>query len=217
MGLLSTERRQERYKILYTWKALAGKVPSCGISLAQDSGTRKGLTARVPPLSGTRRAIQSLREYSLSCEGPRLYNCVPAHLRSLEVSFETFKAGVDRWLQGVPDLPWTQFRYHPAKDLNGSISNSLRAWACIPVSELPCVQVPELPHGPVTELPCVPVPVLPCAQVPELPCVQVTELPCGQVTELPHDQVTELPRGPLTELPRVPVPVLPRGLVTEQP
>ena len=95
MGLQSTERRQERYKIFYTWKALAGKVPSCGIKLAPASGTRSGLTAQVPPLSGSRAAIQTLRDYSLSCEGPRLFNCVPAHLRTLDVSFEAFKAGVD--------------------------------------------------------------------------------------------------------------------------
>ena len=61
MNLLSTERRQERYRIIYTWKALKGLVPPCGISLAPATNTRSGLMALVPSLSGSRAAVQSLR------------------------------------------------------------------------------------------------------------------------------------------------------------
>ena len=53
MRLLSTERRQERYKVIYTWKALKGLVPPCGITLAPVTNTTSGQLALVPSLSGT--------------------------------------------------------------------------------------------------------------------------------------------------------------------
>ena len=49
MSLLSTEHRQERYKIIYTWKVLKGLVPACGITLAPSLGLWGGQMARVPP------------------------------------------------------------------------------------------------------------------------------------------------------------------------
>ena len=128
LKLLSTERRQERYKIIYTWKALKGLVPFCGIVLAPGSGTRSGQLASVPPLSGTRLAIKTLRDRFLTVEGPRLYNSLPQDLRNLDLSLEAFKGALDRWMSKVPDCPPTQGRRHPATDLWGSPSNSLRAW-----------------------------------------------------------------------------------------
>ena len=105
LNLLSTERRQERYKIIYTWKALMGLVPACGISAAPASNLRGGQMAYVPPLSGSRSAIQSLRDRHLTVEGPRLYNLIPAELRNLDITLAAFKAGVDRWLMLYPDRP----------------------------------------------------------------------------------------------------------------
>ena len=129
MKLLSTERRQERYKIIYTWKALKGLVPFCGISLAPGSGTRSGQIARVPSLSGTRMAVRTLRDRFLTVEGPRLYNSLPQDLRDLDLSLDAFKGGLDRWLSSsVPDCPPTQGRRHPATDLWGSPCNSIRSW-----------------------------------------------------------------------------------------
>ena len=83
--------------------------------------------------------------------GPCLFNCVPAHLRTLDITFERFKVGVDKWLQGIPDLPWSQHQYHPAKDHKGLISNSIRAWVTVPARDLPAL-IPACPglgvHGP---------------------------------------------------------------------
>ena len=128
LSLLSSERRQERYKIIYTWKALKGIVPPCGITMAPASSLRGGQMARVPPLSGTRAAIQTLRDRHINVEGPRLYNVIPPALRDLDLTLEVFKAGLDRWLSSCPDCPQTSGRHHPATDLWGSPSNSLRAW-----------------------------------------------------------------------------------------
>ena len=128
MNLLSTERRQERYRIIYTWKALKGLVPPCGISLAPVTNTRSGLLALVPSLSGTRAAVQSLRDRHLTVEGPRLFNTIPVALRDLSLSLDSFKSGLDTWISACPDCPATVGRHHPATDLWGSPSNSIKAW-----------------------------------------------------------------------------------------
>ena len=53
MGLSSIERRQERYKILYTFKAMKGLVPPCGITIDELAGPRRGVVATIPPIRGT--------------------------------------------------------------------------------------------------------------------------------------------------------------------
>ena len=124
MNLLSTERRQEQYQIIYTWKALKGLVPPCGISLAPASNTRSGQLALVPCLSGTRAAVQSLRDRHLNIEGPRLYNLIPVVLRDLSLTLESFKAGLDQWILACPDCPATGGRHHPATDQWGQGSRN---------------------------------------------------------------------------------------------
>ena len=52
MRLLSTERRVERYTIIYTWKVLQGVVHNCGVLAAPDS-LRRGRQATVPSLTGS--------------------------------------------------------------------------------------------------------------------------------------------------------------------
>ncbi len=128
-GLQSTERRMERYKILYTWKALKGLVPYCGIHLASRQGSRRGLLAAIPPLAGSRMAIQTLKERALSTEGPRLFNSLPSVLRSIDESLLSFKARLDSYLAMVPDQPFSPGRPYTATHTDGSPSNSIRDWA----------------------------------------------------------------------------------------
>ena len=129
LNLLSVERRQEHYRILYVWKALKGLVPECGVSADPLVGPRRGLMARIPPLSGSRARIQTLKDGSFQHVGPQLFNCLPGALRTLEPSLASFKAKLDLWLAGVRDLPWTAGRPHQATDLQGRPSNSLLAWS----------------------------------------------------------------------------------------
>ena len=129
LGLLSCERRQERYKILYVWKALKGLVPFCGVSADPLVGPRRGLTARIPPLAGSRAKIQMQKDRSFQHIGPKLFNCLPTELRTLEPTLQSFKYRLDDWLKGVEDCPWTQGRPHAALDHMGRPSNSLLAWA----------------------------------------------------------------------------------------
>ena len=81
MKLLSTERRTERFKILYTWKMLTGKVPNIGLSIHTDESTRLGLTLTIPPKSGTKTSVQTLKDQFLTTFGPRLFNMLPRCLR----------------------------------------------------------------------------------------------------------------------------------------
>ena len=83
LKMLSQERRMERYRVLYIWKIIEKKTPNCGIELAPQN-ERLGRRCAVPPLQKNgRTAIQTLREQSLQCEGPRLFNCIPKHIREL--------------------------------------------------------------------------------------------------------------------------------------
>ena len=129
LGLSSTERRNERYRIIYTWKVLAGLAPNCGMVLAERGDTRRGLLVAIPPLSGTRQAIVTLREHSLLVEGPRLFNSLPTTLRRLDWTLPTFKAHLDIYLQTIPDCPATPGLPTPATDQSGHPSNSTRDWA----------------------------------------------------------------------------------------
>ena len=85
--------------------------------------------ARIPSLSGTRAKIQTLKDRSFQCEGPKLFNCLPMELRTLEPSLLSFKTRLDSWLEGVRDCPSTLGRPHPGLDHLGRPSNSLLAWA----------------------------------------------------------------------------------------
>ncbi len=126
--LLSTERRQERYKIIYAWKALQGLVPDCGIKVATAPGTRRGRTLAVPLLTGTRMAMRTLKEKSFQSEAPHLYNSLPSGIHDLDSSLDTFKLHLDTFLQGIPDQPAIPGSVPGAIDVTGRPSNSVRDW-----------------------------------------------------------------------------------------
>ena len=89
---------------------------------------RRGLQVRVPPLSGTRMAIRTLKEHSFFQEAPRQFNSLPDHLRTLKGSLETFKHNLDKYLEKIPDTPLDGIRPVFATDSNGAQTNSLRHW-----------------------------------------------------------------------------------------
>ena len=129
LRLLSTERRTERYRILYTWKVLTGMVPNCGMTVSDRPDSRRGLLVAIPPLSGTRQAVVTLREHSLLVEGPKLFNSLPASIRRLDWTLSTFKSHLDAFIQTLPDCPLSPGTPSAATDLHGHPSNSLRDWA----------------------------------------------------------------------------------------
>jgi ribonuclease P/MRP protein subunit RPP40 len=126
--LLSSERRQERYRIIYSWKVLQGLVPNCGLSLDSIPDSRRGRTLAIPPLTGSVRAIRSMKESAFQTEGPRLFNSLPREVRNIKGCLQTFKSHLDAFLETVPDQPATPGLVPGAQKLSGAPSNSVRDW-----------------------------------------------------------------------------------------
>ena len=102
--MLSQERRMERYKIIYIWKILEGKVPTCGITFVENG--RKGRICTIPALKKCNQRIQTIRENSFQIAGPKLFNCLPAQIRNTtKCSIDDFKFKLDQYLARIPDEP----------------------------------------------------------------------------------------------------------------
>ena len=96
LNLYSLQRRRERYAILYMWKILQGLVPNPGIEASTNP--RTGINLRLPKINNSSPAwVQSLRQGSFNYRGSQLYNCLPIHLRqiNLEQSLLSYKASLD--------------------------------------------------------------------------------------------------------------------------
>ena len=92
LKLLFTERRTQRYKIIYCWKVLQGIVPNCGLINVDKRG--KGRTLKVPKVYAK---VRKVREESLLVEGPMLFNSLPAMIRNYDGSKEGFKNLLDNF------------------------------------------------------------------------------------------------------------------------
>ena len=66
---------------------------------------RRGKLCAIPRLVRTLRSLQTLKESSLAVQGPRLYNCLPRHLREHTGTLSTFKVSLDKHLRTIPDRP----------------------------------------------------------------------------------------------------------------
>ena len=129
LKMFSQQRRMERYRVIYMWKCLEGKVPACGVAAAA-ANLRLGRRAAVPGLRpGGRRAVQTLREQSFQINGARLFNSLPKKLRDMTRDQDEFKAALDQHLAGIPDQPRMAGLVPGAVDqVSGKQSNSLLAW-----------------------------------------------------------------------------------------
>jgi hypothetical protein len=128
LGVSSVERRSERYKILYTWKMLQNLVPNIGVYPSTREAGRRGQTLKIPALRGSRAAVRSLRDVSITTFGPRLINALPEHLRNFEGSLESFKKQLDSVLCKIPDQPNVGGFAAGARDAIGRPSNSVCDW-----------------------------------------------------------------------------------------
>ena len=128
LKLSSTERRVERYRIIYTWKILQGLVPNCGISGSPFSG--KGRLAAIPNCrSGRLESIKTLKENSFTSEGPKLFNALPRCIRDCTGSKESFKTLLDSFLELIPDQPSGKASEQPGAFNNSNQpTNSVRFW-----------------------------------------------------------------------------------------
>ena len=124
---LSTERRQERYRVIYLFKILMGQAPNCGVVEAPQN-SRRGRTVLIPPLRGSWARIRTLKEASFQQEAPRLYNSLPRLVREAP-DLPSFKALLDAFLQELPDQPGGPGSPPGATTHEGRPSNSFRDWA----------------------------------------------------------------------------------------
>ena len=98
----SLQRRFERYKILYVWKILDGRVPEANVNQA-PTNDRMGRLCLIPSLKQKER---KKRESSFQVTGPRLFNSLPKYLREIKnCPIEIFKEKLDELLGRVPDEP----------------------------------------------------------------------------------------------------------------
>ena len=88
------------------WKFLHGGCPNeIGVSFRPLS--RFGIRAVVPGLTrSARQAIQSIYDASFSVVGPRLWNCLPSNITTIEGE-ATFKVKLTEYLVGLLDEPPT--------------------------------------------------------------------------------------------------------------
>ena len=71
----SQQRRFERYRIIYIWKILEGKVQNCGVLVNPNQDSRRGRFCDIPPISRS----ASTRVKSLRCKV--LASSTPCHQR----------------------------------------------------------------------------------------------------------------------------------------
>ena len=128
LQLSSTERRSERYRIIYTWKVLQGLVPNCGIDRLDFSS--KGRLAALPNCrSGRLESIRTLKEKSFCSEGPKLFNALPRCIRDCTLSKDSFKSLLDSFLELIPDQPAGKDWEQPGAFNNSDkASNSIQFW-----------------------------------------------------------------------------------------
>ena len=119
LGLLSLQRRRERYIILIMWKILNNKIPNINVHFRPES--RLGIQAIVPSLQpGSRALMQSLYDDSFSVVGPMLWNTLPNKLTIIK-SENTFKSKLTKLLRMLSDEP-------PVSGYARSNNNSPELW-----------------------------------------------------------------------------------------
>ena len=108
--MYSLERRRERYIALYTWKILEGLAPNLSDGangITPKWSDRRGRECKVPHVrTQAPMRIQTIRRASFGIKGPRLFNCLPKHIRNLRgVTVDVFKSNLDKFLSTIPDEP----------------------------------------------------------------------------------------------------------------
>jgi len=106
LGLMSLQRRRERYVIIHVWKIYNGTCPN-DIDIRFHPSSRHGIRAQVPTLSkSSSLRNQTMYDASFAVIGPRLWNCIPPHLHAVADPIQ-FKIKLTEFLLTIPDNPPT--------------------------------------------------------------------------------------------------------------
>ena len=127
LGIFSTQRRMERYKIIYVWKMINGIVPDFGM-IKTKYNERMGLMAEVPSITSYQNKARSLMMGSMRYEGPKLFNSTPRYVREFVGSVDKFKKYLDGFLEAIPDEPAGNNMTPTALSYSSRPSNSIKVW-----------------------------------------------------------------------------------------
>ena len=127
LKMTSTQRRIERYKIIYMWKIIQNMVPDIGVRTVRNA-TRRGRVIVIPTNKSGRYRYQTLYEASIRIEGARLFNGLPPHIRDMDCTLDKFKASLDALLTTIPDQPNTNTLRSTILANSMKPSNSLLDW-----------------------------------------------------------------------------------------
>ena len=109
LRLYSSERRTERYQIIYLWKIIEGYAPNLPVNkVSTKTSDRRGRYCTVPKLkrSDCSSKIKTIRESTFGIHAPMLFNALPKHIRNISgVTVDTFKLHLDKVLSHIPDQP----------------------------------------------------------------------------------------------------------------
>ena len=126
--LFSIQRGNERYKLLFLWKAMNGMVPDIGVKRVYDG--RRGYVITIPPLTGSVNSVKTMREKSLPISAAKLYNSLPYYIRDYEGDdYKTFKAMLDEFLSSIPDEPSVPGLSTSNQNTDSRPSNSIIDWS----------------------------------------------------------------------------------------
>ena len=111
LGMYSLERRREIYFIIYGWQQIENiKENILDLKTSWRGPSRRIISKRIREYQaeGIRLKRSDITKIH-NCPArriERLFNTIPAKLRNItNVSTETFKNHLDKWLNTVPDLP----------------------------------------------------------------------------------------------------------------
>ena len=105
-----------------------GMAPSLGIQFNTEGGPRSGVCLKIPPMSGTKESVQTLKDRFFTTHAPKLFNALPGWIRAEQESYESFKCFLDLFLQDVPDKPVLAGYHTPNWSRSGRQSNSIIDW-----------------------------------------------------------------------------------------
>ena len=83
LGLMSLQRRRERYVILHLWKIWQGAVPN-DLDIQFYDHTRLGTRCKIPAIKINSTTLsRSIYDYSFAVRGPKLCNAIPKNMCSI--------------------------------------------------------------------------------------------------------------------------------------
>ena len=124
--LTSTERRSERYIIIFCFKVIEKLVNNPGMEWKDTTKGRKFIVPSIPK----NRSSLSVLEKSFFVQGPQLWNQLPLYIRNTSnITALSFKGVLDLYLSSIPDEPYCSKNVPTPTDIStGQRSNSMKAW-----------------------------------------------------------------------------------------